>query len=89
MIKTRERYIFLKQNKKKFDVSPILSAYILKTIAKLKNIDFLTLNEEIDECVDVDAKRQEYESFINSKVEETYSQVDEIRDEVKPSIFNM
>ena len=79
----------LASSEKKFDVSPILSAYILKTIAKLKNIDFLTLNEEIDECVDVDAKRQEYESFINSKVEETYSQVDEIRDEVKPSIFNM
>lgn len=79
----------LTSSEKKFDVSPILSAYILKTIAKLKNIDFLTLNEEIDECVDVDAKRQEYESFINSKVEETYSQVDEIRDEVKPSIFNM
>ena len=79
----------LETSAKKYNISPILSAYVLRVISKIKKIDFDKLNDMIDSGIDIDALREEYNLLIERKIGETYHSVDEIKKETKPSIFNM
>lgn len=79
----------LETSDKKYNISPILSAYVLRVISKIKKIDFDKLNDMVDSGIDLDALREEYNLLIERKIGETYHSVDEIKKETKPSIFNM
>lgn len=79
----------LETSDKKYNISPILSAYVLRTISKIKKIDFDKLNDMIDEKLNIEDLKNEYNLLIERKIGETYHTVDEIKKETKPSIFNM
>ena len=79
----------LETSDKKYNISPILSAYVLRVISKIKKIDFDKLNDMVDSEIDIDALKTEYNLIIERKIGETYHSVDEIKKETKPSIFNM
>lgn len=76
-------------SERKFNVYPLLSAYILLTISKLKNVDFNDLNSMIEEPVDIEKLKSEYSILLDDKIDKKFESVDEIHNEVKPSIFNM
>ena len=79
----------LETSDKKYNISPILSAYVLRTISKIKKIDFNKLNDMVDEKLNIEDLKNEYNLLIERKIGETYHTVEEIKKETKPSIFNM
>lgn len=83
------KVVELENSSRKFNVAPILSAYVLRIISQVKNIDFEVINEMFNEEDDMKELMEEYETVINRKIGEMYYEIDKIKKEKKTSIFDL
>lgn len=74
----------LENSSRKYSVSPMLSAFMLRVISKLKHINFEALSEAFLEESDENNLKKDYDDFINRKIGELYDQITRLKDDDVP-----
>lgn len=74
----------LENSSRKYSVSPMLSAFMLRVISKLKHINFEVLSEAFLEESDENNLKKDYDDFINRKIGELYDQITRLKDDDVP-----
>ena len=74
----------LENSSRRYCVSPMLSAYMLRVISKLKHIDFAKLSETFLKESDENSLKKDYDEFINRKIGEIYDQISRLKDDDVP-----
>ena len=69
----------LENSSRRYCVSPMLSAYMLRVISKLKHIDFEKLSETFLKESDENSLKKDYDEFINRKIGEIYDQISRLK----------
>ncbi len=74
----------LENSSRRYSVSPMLSAFMLRVISKLKHINFEDLNETFLKESDENNLKKDYDDFINRKIGEVYDQITRLKDDDIP-----
>ena len=74
----------LENSDRRYCVSPMLSAFIIRVISKLKGISFDDLGEALLDENDQNKLKKDYDDFINRKIGEVYDQLSRLKDEEVP-----
>ena len=69
----------LENSSRRYCVSPMLSAFMLRVISKLKHIDFEKLSETFLKESDENSLKKDYDEFINRKIGEIYDQISRLK----------
>lgn len=74
----------LENSDRRYCVSPMLSAFIIRVISKLKGISFNDLSETFLNESDQNKLKKDYDDFINRKIGEVYNQISRLKDDEVP-----
>lgn len=74
----------LENSSRRYSVSPMLSAFMLRVISKLKHINFEDLNATFLKESDENNLKKDYDDFINRKIGEVYDQITRLKDDDIP-----
>lgn len=74
----------LENSSRRYSVSPMLSAFMLRVISKLKHINFEDLSQTFLKKSDENNLKKDYDDFINRKIGEVYDQISRLKDDDIP-----